>query len=83
MPSAERLTLTYPPFRSCRDSRNLVRSFPRRLESLGDATLRRIALLKMEGFSNDEIAAQLDCGLRSVVRKLDVIRKRWLREVTS
>jgi len=60
-----------------------VRSFPRRLESLGDATLRRIALLKMEGFSNDEIAAQLDCGLRSVVRKLDVIRKRWLREVTS
>jgi hypothetical protein len=37
----------------------------------------------MEGFSNAEIAAQLDCGLRSVVRKLDVIRKRWLREVTS
>jgi DNA-directed RNA polymerase specialized sigma24 family protein len=55
----------------------------RRLDGLGDATLRRIALLKMEGLTNDEIAAQLDCGLRSVVRKLDLIRRRWLAEVAS
>jgi hypothetical protein len=33
----------------------------------------------MEGFSNAEIAAALDCSPRSVERKLDVIRKIWLR----
>src|ERR1035441_7526114 len=33
IPSAERFTLTYPPFRSCRDSRNLVRSLPTWLDN--------------------------------------------------
>jgi DNA-directed RNA polymerase specialized sigma24 family protein len=53
----------------------------RLLEALGDETLRRIALLRMEGYSDAEIAAQLGCGLRTVGRKLDLIRKIWLREV--
>jgi DNA-directed RNA polymerase specialized sigma24 family protein len=51
------------------------------LESLGDETLRRIALLRMEGYSDPEIAANLGCGLRTVGRKLELIRKVWLREV--
>ena len=51
------------------------------LESLGDETLRRIALLRMEGYSDPEIAANLGCGLRTVGRKLELIRKAWLREV--
>jgi DNA-directed RNA polymerase specialized sigma24 family protein len=29
---------------------------------------------KMEGYRNDEIATQLGCGLRTVERKLQVIR---------
>jgi DNA-directed RNA polymerase specialized sigma24 family protein len=51
------------------------------LAALGDETLRRIALLRMEGYSDPEIAARLGCGLRTVGRKLDLIRKTWLREV--
>ena len=41
-----------------------------------------VALLKLEGHSNEEIARSLDCGLRTVERKLDVIRKRWIAEGT-
>jgi DNA-directed RNA polymerase specialized sigma24 family protein len=55
----------------------------RLLETLGDETLRRIALLRMEGYSDSEIAAQLKCGLRTVGRKLELIRKVWVREVAS
>jgi DNA-directed RNA polymerase specialized sigma24 family protein len=50
----------------------------RRLDALPDEVYRRVALLKMEGFSNEEIADRLGCGLRSVVRKLGLIRKAWL-----
>ena len=52
----------------------------RRLEALPDETLRRVALLRMEGYTNNEVAERLGCGLRSVVRKLDLIRKTWLAE---
>jgi DNA-directed RNA polymerase specialized sigma24 family protein len=55
----------------------------RLLEALGDDTLRRIALLRMEGYSDPEIAAQLECGLRTVGRKLELIRKTWSREVAT
>lgn len=34
----------------------------------------------MEGHTNEEIASALDCSLRSVERKLDLIRKAWERE---
>ena len=44
------------------------------LDRLGDDELRRIATWKMEGDSNDEIAARLGRGLRTVERKLGVIR---------
>jgi DNA-directed RNA polymerase specialized sigma24 family protein len=53
----------------------------RLLGVLEDETLRRIALLRMEGYSDPEIAARLGCGLRTVGRKLELIRKTWLREV--
>ena len=45
--------------------------------------VRRVALLRMEGYSNDQIAERLGCGLRSVERKLARIRKRWLAEGAS
>ena len=50
--------------------------------SLADESLRVVALLKLEGHSNEEIAKSLDCGLRTVERKLEVIRKRWMAEGT-
>jgi DNA-directed RNA polymerase specialized sigma24 family protein len=51
------------------------------LSRLGDATLQSLALLKMEGYTNAEVAARLGCGLRSVERKLRLIRKIWAKEL--
>ena len=53
----------------------------RLLELLQDEDLRSIALLKMEGYTNDEIAARLDCVRSTVQRKLNLIRSRWEQEV--
>jgi DNA-directed RNA polymerase specialized sigma24 family protein len=61
----------------------VAEEYRRRLEALPDDVLRRIAVLKMEGYRNEEIAAQLNLGLRSVVRKLDMIRRSWLDQDAS
>ncbi len=42
-----------------------------------DDSLRAVAARRMEGFTNQEIADQLDIGLRSVERKLNLIRRLW------
>jgi DNA-directed RNA polymerase specialized sigma24 family protein len=47
------------------------------LGRLADETFRRIAAWKLEGYSNEEIAARLGCGLRTVERKLGAIRSIW------
>jgi DNA-directed RNA polymerase specialized sigma24 family protein len=47
---------------------------------LDEGALREIAMLKLEGYSNAEIADRLDCGLRSVERKLARIRAIWEEE---
>ncbi len=49
----------------------------RLLEVLGDESLRQVALLKLEGYTSDEIAKQLDCVTRTVERKLERIRAIW------
>jgi len=49
----------------------------RMLEKLDDPMLQEIATRKMEGYSNDEIAGQLDCVTRTVERKLARIREIW------
>jgi RNA polymerase sigma factor (sigma-70 family) len=51
--------------------------------ALDDETLRVVALLKLEGFTNEQIAASLDCGLRTVERKVDLIRRAWRRDLES
>ena len=50
------------------------------LKRLGDDALRTIALYKMEGYSNEEIADKLGCTVRTVERRLSRIRKRWEEE---
>jgi DNA-directed RNA polymerase specialized sigma24 family protein len=55
----------------------------RLLAGLGDAQLQQVAVWKMEGYTTDEIAAQLNCVPRTVERKLQVIRSLWGREVGS
>jgi RNA polymerase sigma factor (sigma-70 family) len=57
--------------------------YERRLQSLNNPELRSVAVWKMEGYSNAEIAQKLGCVERSVERKLRLIRDRWAREVGS
>lgn len=52
----------------------------RLLGRLGDAALQSLALWKMEGYTNDELAARLGWGLRTVERKLRLIRTLWKEE---
>ncbi|MEZ6136518.1 MAG: ECF-type sigma factor [Pirellulaceae bacterium] len=47
------------------------------LDALGDETLQAIALLRLEGYSVDEIASRIGCAKRSVERRLSLIRKIW------
>jgi DNA-directed RNA polymerase specialized sigma24 family protein len=58
----------------------LAEEHGRLLDELGDEELRTVALWKMEGYANEEIAQRLSCGLRSVGRKLRIIRGIWARE---
>ena len=53
----------------------------RLMERLGDPTLQSVATWKLEGYTDDEIAARLGCVTRTVERKLARIRKMWVTEV--
>ena len=55
----------------------------RLLEMLEDGELRTIAVCKMEGYTNEEISARLDCSLATVERRLRLIRKKWARSSTD
>ena len=55
----------------------LNEALERRLQDLPEPDLRQVALMKLEGYTNREIAEALRCGERSVERKLNLIRKRW------
>jgi DNA-directed RNA polymerase specialized sigma24 family protein len=52
----------------------------RLFNTLGEDSLREVARLRMEGYSNDEVADKLGCSLRSVARKVELIRRTWLGE---
>ena len=51
--------------------------FQELLESLGDSTLRQVALWRMDGLTNAEIAEKMGCVLRTVERKIERIRLIW------
>jgi len=55
----------------------------RLLRLLGDPELESVALWKMEGYTNDEIADRLGYAPRSIKRKLQMIRSLWAQEVKS
>ena len=44
---------------------------------LDDKEQRRIALRKLEGYSNEEIAAEIGRSLPTVERRLKMIREIW------
>ena len=47
------------------------------LARLADDRLREVALLKLEGYTNDEMATKLGCSPRSVTHRLLLIRRTW------
>jgi DNA-directed RNA polymerase specialized sigma24 family protein len=53
----------------------------RLLAGLGDPDLEAVALWKMEGYENAEIAAKLGCAPRTVERRLQLIRQLWEKEM--
>jgi DNA-directed RNA polymerase specialized sigma24 family protein len=55
----------------------VAEEFQALLDRLTEPDLRAIAVWKMEGYTNEEIAARLGCVPRTVERKLRVIRSIW------
>lgn len=51
------------------------------LKILRDDTLRRVAVLRIEGYTHAEIAEKLGVSTRTVIRKLNLVRTRWAREL--
>jgi DNA-directed RNA polymerase specialized sigma24 family protein len=47
------------------------------LDKLDDEQLRHIAIRKLEGYTNEDLAAELNCTVRTVGRRLAVIRDVW------
>jgi DNA-directed RNA polymerase specialized sigma24 family protein len=52
----------------------------RLLSGLSDPELQALAVAKMQGYTNREIAEQRECSVRTVERRLDLIRKKWKEE---
>jgi RNA polymerase sigma factor (sigma-70 family) len=55
----------------------MAEEFQRLLDRLADDELRSVAVWKMEGHTNEEIAALLGCAVPTVERRLRMIRKCW------
>jgi DNA-directed RNA polymerase specialized sigma24 family protein len=55
----------------------MVEECTRLLGVLGDESTRQVALLRMEGYSGEEIAERLGCNRRTVTRRLELIRQKW------
>jgi DNA-directed RNA polymerase specialized sigma24 family protein len=58
----------------------LAEECERLLGRLGDPGLRSLAVWKMEGYTNEEIAARLGCCLSTVERRLQLVRRLWAEE---
>lgn len=55
--------------------------YQRLLSLLRNDTLRSIAISRMEGYSIEEIAQKMEVSVRTVERKIHLIRQRWMNEI--
>jgi hypothetical protein len=53
----------------------VAEEYRRLLERLDDDVLRKVAILRMESYTSDEIGSQLGCARRTVARQLALIRR--------
>jgi DNA-directed RNA polymerase specialized sigma24 family protein len=56
----------------------LNEALERRLAALANPVLRQIALLRLEGYTNSEIADQLTVTERTIERRTERIRDKWM-----
>jgi DNA-directed RNA polymerase specialized sigma24 family protein len=54
-----------------------LEEYQRLLGLLGSPEVQAVAIWKLEGYENEEIAAKLGCKLRTVERRLKLIRATW------
>ncbi len=59
----------------------LDEEFARGLALLGDETLKQIAVMKLEGYTNQEIEERTKLAPATVTRKLRIIRNIWAKEM--
>lgn len=69
-----------PAFASAEPAAEYVAEFVETCENLfsqfDDPILERITTLRLEGYTDSEIATQLDCSRRTVQRRLEIIRRK-------
>jgi RNA polymerase sigma factor (sigma-70 family) len=61
----------------------MVEAVDRLLDKLADDQLRQIALYKLEGYTNEEIAEKIGRSLPTVERRLRLIRETWQAEMVD
>jgi RNA polymerase sigma factor (sigma-70 family) len=54
-----------------------------RMDTLPDDEARAVARLKLDGYSNEEVADRLGCTVRTVGRRLVLIRNLWKHDVAA
>ncbi|MFH1303511.1 MAG: ECF-type sigma factor, partial [Planctomycetota bacterium] len=59
----------------------LQEEYQKLLSILRDDKLREIAVLRLEGYTSQEISKQLEISIPTVTRKLRLIRAAWAREL--
>jgi DNA-directed RNA polymerase specialized sigma24 family protein len=55
----------------------MAEEYRRLLDALADETLKKVAVWRMEGYTEDAIAVRLGCARRTVARQLALIRTIW------
>jgi len=63
------------------DAMCAVEELNRLLDKLADDTLRTVALLKLEGMKDEDIAVRLGFSRRSIVRYKSLIKKAWTEDL--
>lgn len=61
----------------------MAEELQRLLDGLSDETHVQIAMQKLEGFANHEIADNVGCTIRTVQRVLGIVRQRWTAAVEA
>jgi len=58
----------------------MAEAYRQLMDRLDDASLQALAAAKMEGCTNQELAQRLGCSVRTVERRLRLIRDVWRAE---